>query len=244
MLPSPSAPTPLSLSRCSPPPSRYRNTFSSSSSTLSSTALPYYMHLLGRDTASRGHRCTDAHSHARVAHSRTFARSRALSTDCLRSLVEFNDLSDRTVSLYLAPVDPRGLPLALSLPLSLSLFFCTRALAPSIATSLAPLVTTDTSYLVLSLPASRPFLLSSSFPPFLPPIDSSCFCTLPPCRPFFATRSLLYRYSRSYFADLLSFSLSLFVSRTDGNAERNGPERQCGQRRCTHRTVQRWTLMD
>lgn len=126
----------------------------------------------------------------------------------------------------------------------LSLFFCTRALAPSIATSLAPLVTTDTSYLVLSLPASRPFLLSSSFPPFLPPIDSSCFCTLPPCRPFFATRSLLYRYSRSYFADLLSFSLSLFVSRTDGNAERNGPERQCGQRRCTHRTVQRWTLMD
>lgn len=127
MLPSPSAPTPLSLSRCSPPPSRYRNTFSSSSSTLSSTALPYYMHLLGRDTASRGHRCTDAHSHARVAHSRTFARSRALSTDCLRSLVEFNDLSDRTVSLYLAPVDPRGLPLALSLPLSLSLFLHTRS---------------------------------------------------------------------------------------------------------------------
>lgn len=158
-------------------------------------------------------------SRARV---RAHSRSRTLSTDCLRSLVEFNDLSDHTVSLYLASVDPRGrLPassrsFSLVPPLSLSLSLSrTRALAPSIAMSLASLIATDTSYLVLSLPASRPFLLSS-FPPFLPPIDSSCFCALL-APPFFAAHvpSSVATLGRTS-AGLSSFSLAcpffLFLS--------------------------------
>lgn len=69
------------------------------------------MHLLGRDTASRGaHRCTDVHSHAR-----TFTQPRI--EHRLRSLVGFNDLPDHSVSLYLGLVDPRGPSLTLSLSL-------------------------------------------------------------------------------------------------------------------------------
>lgn len=162
------------------------------------------------------HRCALSRARACVARSRTFTQPRiehrlpALTGRVQRSL------ADRTVSLYLALVDPRGLhpPLSFSLFLSPS---CIRALAshrvsPRLS---SPLVTTDTSYLVLSLPASRPFLLSS-FPPFLPPIDSSCFCAFPPCRPFFATRSLLCcgcRYSWSYLSFSLLLSLCSFFLR-------------------------------
>lgn len=161
-----------------------------------STAFPYYTHLLGRDTASRAYIDAPMHSHARVARSRTFTQPRIEHRlPALTGRVQWSLGSHRLAlshpgrSAWSLPLPP---PPSLTLSPSFSPFY-TRALAPSIATSLAPLVTTDTSYLVLSLPASRPFLLSS-FPPFLPPIDSSCFCAFPPCS-FFATRSLLCRYS-------------------------------------------------
>lgn len=193
--------------------------------------FPYYMHLLGRDTASM-HRC--ALSRARVQRARAHSRSRALSTDCLRSLVEFNDLSDRTVSLYLAPGRfARGLPLSLSLSRT--------ALSPRLSRASPVAARHFVSRSVSSCLSSFPSVLLPSFSPtyrFLLLLNSP---SLPPfLRHTFPPLSLLSVVLRR---PPLSLSLSSFLC-TDGNAERNGPERQCGRRRCTHRTVQRWTLMD
>lgn len=175
MLPSPLPLTlPLSILSFPPsaPPSSHR------------TSYPLFP-LLCTFSIAIPHRARGAHRRrcalSRGSRARTFTQPRI--EHRLRSLVEFNDLSDHSVSLYLGLVDPCSLPLPLSLVHA--------HITPTARTHsewqepplTSPLITADTSYLVLSLPASRPFLLSS-FPPFLPPMDSSCFCTLPRSFPY------------------------------------------------------------
>lgn len=188
-----------------------------------------------------------------VARSRTFTQPRiehrlpALTGRVQRSL------ADRTVSLYLALVDPRGLspPLSFSLflffspCLSLSLLHTRSRLAPSIATSLvAPRHHRHfVSRSVSSCLSSFPSVLFPSFSPTYRFLLLLCFPSLPPFLRHTFPPLCRCRYSWSYLSFSLLLSLcSFFVSRTDGDAERNGLERQCGRRRCTHWTVVCTTL--
>lgn len=246
MLPSPSFQ--LSLSQYSPPSSRYCISTSSSSS-LSLSPLPLPLPQLFPTTYTFSiaipHRAyIDAPMRTLT---RAHSRSRALSTDCLRSLVEFNDLSVRTVSLYLTrsirvvSLPPSLLPPPLSLSLSLS-FSHTRSRTEYRHVSRAPRRHRHfVSRSVSSCLSSFPSVLLPSFSPTYRFLLLLCSPSLPPfLRRMFPPLSLLSVVPRRPPPP----SLSLFVSRTDGDAERNGPEQQCRRRRCTHRTVQRWTLMD
>lgn len=172
MLPSPSLQ--LSLSRCSlslslprrpaiaSPPSPFPSVLLFPTTCTFSVAIPH-----------RGvYRCTDAHSHARVARSRTFTQPRiehrlpALTGRVQRSLGSHRLALSRPgrsawfpppLPLLFSSFSPFSSPLPLP-PLSL---FGTRALAPSsIATSLVPLISPPT--------------LRISFCLFLPLILSFC----------------------------------------------------------------------
>lgn len=157
------------------------------------------MHLLGRDTASRGaHRCTDVHSHALG----TFTQPRI--EHRLRSLVGFNDLPDHSVSLYLGLVDPRGPSLTLSLtplsryfPLSYSLFLSLSRSHRVVSLPLPP-----SSPPLLALHHRRHFISRSvssclsSFPSVLLPSFSPTYRFLlllhSPSLPLLVARSLLF----------------------------------------------------
>lgn len=156
------------------------------------------MHLLGRDTASRGaHRCTDVHSHA-LAHS----RSRALSTDCAHW--SGSTISQITLSRF---ISASSIP---AVPLSLSLSLLSRGISLSRTLSLS--LSRSHRVVFLPLPPSSPPLLAphhrrhfisrsvssclSSFPSVLLPSFSPTYRFLlllhSPSLPLLVARSLLF----------------------------------------------------